>query len=109
MLTLALVAAGGYAAWRAYRAGADALGGAWDSVSTAAGAAYDAVTDTLAAPFVAARDSNLGRIVGTNIMRPAVPVGGQSVQRPHVTDLPEGSYRAAEMYWSLYPDAVFYD
>lgn len=33
----------------------------------------------------------------------------QSLQLPHTTDLPEGSSRAAEMYWSLYPSAVFFD
>lgn len=37
------------------------------------------------------------------------PTSSQSVQLPHTTDLPEGSFRAAEMYWSLYPNAVFYD
>lgn len=33
----------------------------------------------------------------------------QSLQQPHTTDLPEGSYQAPAMFWSLHPNDVFYD
>lgn len=112
VLTLAVVGAGAYAAYRAIKAGTDAAAtaGQWlQRAGDTVGAAYDAVTDTLSAPFVAVRDSNIGRIVGANVSRPAVPIGGQSVQQTHVTDLPEGSYQAANMFWALHPNDVFYD
>ncbi|WP_050415434.1 hypothetical protein [Azoarcus sp. CIB] len=37
------------------------------------------------------------------------PASSQSVQQPHTTDLPEGSYQAPAMFWSLHPNDVFYD
>lgn len=102
-LMLAAAAVGVYAAWRAYQASA----GVVDSIGGALTGAYDAVAGVLtgAAESVA----SLPEAFVTAVHGPAVPVGGSSVQQRHTTDLPEGSSRAAEMYWSLYPDAVFYD
>jgi len=100
---LAVIAGMGYVGWRAYREMTGAVG----AVSGAFGSAYDAVTGLLS-DGVAAVASVPDRIV-TAVHGPAVPVGGSSLQLRHTTDLPEGSYQAAAMYWSLYPDAVFYD
>lgn len=107
VVTVAVVALGAYGAWRAIKAGTDAAGAAGAWIADTAASAYDAVTDIVAAPFVYA--ASVPEKIVTAVHGPAVPVGGSSVQLRHTTDLPEGSYRAAEMYWSLYPNAVFYD
>lgn len=116
LVLLAAVAGVGYAGWRAYQGAAGAAGrvgdvfaGAYDAVSGVLSSAAGAVGDAGAAVAGAARNSPSLTIPYANFTRPAVPVGGASVQRAHVTDLPEGSYQAAAMFWSLHPDAVFYD
>lgn len=116
LLMLGLVGAAGYVGWKAWSGGAGLLSGAgasiaqaWDDISTKAAAAWDSVTETIRAPVEVIANGTPTRVIVANVTRPPVPTAGASLQRPHVTDLPEGSYQAAAMFWSLYPDAVFYD
>lgn len=102
-MMLAAVGVAAYAGWRAYRGVAGAVG----SVSGMFGSAYDAVTGVLSDGVAAV--AAVPEAIVTAVHGPVVPVGGSSVQVRHTTDLPEGSYQAAAMYWSLYPNAVFYD
>lgn len=107
VVTVAIVALGAYGAYRAIKAGSDAAGAAKDWIAETAAGAYDAVTEVVKAPFVYA--ASVPEKIVTAVHGPVVPVGGSSVQERHATDLPEGGYQAANMYWSLYPNAVFYD
>lgn len=114
MLTLVAVGVGGWYAYKGYRAAADAvdsvgnaIGGAWDATTGAIAGAYDAVSGVLASGVEAVAGAPDAFV--TAIHGPAVPTGDQSLQLRHTTNLPEGSYQAANMFWSLYPDAVFYD
>lgn len=116
LLMLGMVGVVGYAGWKAWHAGgdlfagvSDAIGGAWDDLAFQAGQTWDSVTETIRAPIDVIASGTPSRVLVANITRPAVPIGGASLQRSHVTDLPEGSYQAAAMFWSLHPDAVFYD
>lgn len=116
LLMLGVIGAAGYVGWKAWSGGAGLLSGAgasiaqaWDDISTTAGAAWDSVTETIRAPVEVIANGTPTRVIVANVTRPPVPTAGASLQRPHVTDLPEGSYQAAAMFWSLHPDAVFYD
>lgn len=116
LLMLGVIGAAGYVGWKAWSGGAGLLSGAgasiaqaWDDISTQAGAAWDSVTETIRAPVEVIANGTPTRVIVANVTRPPVPTAGASLQRPHVTDLPEGSYQAAAMFWSLHPDAVFYD
>lgn len=112
LVLLAGVGVAGYLGWKTWRAGADALGGLGDTLSgwgDSLATAWDSATDVLAAPVRVITEGTASKVIAANITKPAVPVGGSSLQRRSVTDLPEGSYQAAAMFWSLYPDAVFYD
>ena len=123
LLMLGLVGVVGYAGYRAWSAGGDlfagvsdtfsgwgeSIGGAWDDLAFQAGQSWDSVTETLSAPVSVIANGTPSRVLVANITKPPVPTAGASLQRPHVTDLPEGSYQAAAMFWSLHPDAVFYD
>lgn len=102
-LMLAALGVLGYAGWKAYSAAAGTLSGWGDSISSTYRAVADAVENTgqaVIAPF---------RPAIATVMKQPVPTGGASLQKSHATDLPEGTYHAAEMYWSLYPNEVFYD
>lgn len=118
-----LVALGvlGVVGYRAYRGAADvgqwigsALDEAWQGTKELAAAPLEA---TIWHPAVVPGGQEATRqiqAVAQSVFdlfkpAPAVPVGGTSVQRKTTTDLPEGSYQAAAMFWSLYPNAVFYD
>lgn len=123
LLMIAGIGAAGYLGWKAYKAAGgaadwigkgfadvgEAIAGAWDATADTVARAWDATTETLSRPVEIFTSGTPSRIIAANVTRPAVPAGSQSVQRPHVTDLPEGSYQAAAMFWSLHPDAVFYD
>lgn len=123
LLLLGVVGVVGYAGWRAWSAGGDmfagvsdtlggwgeSLGGAWDDLAFGAGQTWDSVTETIRAPVNVITNSTPSRVLVANITKQAVPIGGASVQQRHVTDLPEGSYQAAAMFWSLHPNDVFYD
>lgn len=116
LLMLGLVAGAGYIGWKAWSGGAVLLTGAgasiaqaWEDLSATAGAAWDSVTETIRPPVEVIANGTPTRVLVANVTRPPVPTAGASLQRPHVTDLPEGSYQAAAMFWSLHPDAVFYD
>lgn len=116
LLMLGVIGAAGYVGWKAWSGGAGLLSGAgasiaqaWDDISTTAGAAWDSVTETIRAPVEVIANGTPTRVIVANVTRPPVQTAGASLQRPHVTDLPEGSYQAAAMFWSLHPDAVFYD
>lgn len=116
MLMLGVIGAAGYVGWKAWKTGAGLLSGAgasiaqaWDDISTTAGAAWDSVTETIRPTVEVIANGTPTRVLVANVTRPPVPTAGASLQRPHVTDLPEGSYQAAAMFWSLHPDAVFYD
>lgn len=115
LVTLAIVAAGAWGVWQAIKAataGAEAVG-QWASEAgeTVQQAGRDwvaggqAATGQIQDVFAGAQ----GWVVSLLEPAPSVPVGGASVQRRSATDLPEGSYQAPAMFWSLYPDAVFYD
>ncbi|HJV24560.1 MAG TPA: hypothetical protein VJ673_02690 [Aromatoleum sp.] len=102
----------GYVAWKAY----DATAGAVSSIGSALNGAYDAVTEVLSdvgdgisSAAAVVTQSTPARVIVANVMKPPVPVGGSSVQIPFVEDLPEGSYQAANMFWSMHPNEVFYD
>lgn len=116
LLMLGIVGAAGYVGWKAWTSGAGLLVGAgssiaqaWDELSATAGQAWDAVTETVRAPLEVIANGTASRVIVANVTKPPVPIGGASVQQPHVTDLPEGSYQAAAMFWSLHPNDVFYD
>lgn len=116
ILMLGVIGAAGYVGWKAWSGGAGLLSGAgasiaqaWDDLSMTAGAAWDSVTETIRAPVEVIANGTPTRVIVANVTRTPVPTAGASLQRPHVTDLPEGSYQAAAMFWSLHPDAVFYD
>lgn len=108
---LVVLVGGGYLAYRAWETAA----GAASTVGGILYGAYDAVSGLLAdagaaigsaAEVVTTATPN--RIMWANVTKPAVPVGGYSVQQPHVTSLP-GNYQAANMFWSAHPNDIFYD
>jgi len=109
LLLLTAVGVGAWIAWSAYRKGSALVSDTLGGIGAAAGAAWDSVTGAASAAVDTVLTQTPAGIVYANITRPAVPQGGQSLQQTHVTDLPEGSYQAPAMFWSLHPNAVFYD
>lgn len=138
LVTVAVVAAGAFGVYAAWKRGGGTLGndigaGAVDLADGLFGGAINRIGDKVGVPRTDAERGRQewesgnyyeaskympavdfigavwGAMTGGGATGSGVQVGGSSVQERHTTDLPEGSYRAAEMYWSLYPNAVFYD